>query len=240
MCLDDQVISSYIDGELQEPWKTQVEEHISHCRECKGRYDHYVSLHKSMWESRLKNEEIAVHQERVWKYLEKTCMPAQPYKFRHRRITFSGPALAAAAAALVLLIGANVFFLVSGLGGSPGEFAIPVLSADGRDALPQEPDPAVMSVSARTHQTAAIAPQELTVEDLLHLLQLKGFEVELKRADTAVPVSPFGEPVELREDPSGMMQDEETEEAEDAADQHHDDVMYDDWDDYDQDMHEQD
>ncbi len=236
MCLDDQVLSSYIDGELQEPWKTQVEEHISHCRDCKARYEYFVSLQETMWESRLRNEEITVHQERVWKYLEKTCMPAQPYKFRHRRITFSGPALAAAAAALVLLIGANVFFLVLSGGTAPGDFSIPVLSADGRDAAPQEEaDPALMSVSARTHQTAAIAPQELTVEDLLYLLNLKGFEVELKRTEATAPVSTFGEPVELRDDPFQPEQDPESI-ADDAVEENGDDDAYDDiYDDWDND-----
>ena len=33
MCIDSQMLSAYLDGELPEPYRTQVEEHLEHCAE---------------------------------------------------------------------------------------------------------------------------------------------------------------------------------------------------------------
>jgi anti-sigma factor RsiW len=46
MCLDDQILNTYLDGELAEPWKTQVEEHLSYCPACKARYEQLKKLHE--------------------------------------------------------------------------------------------------------------------------------------------------------------------------------------------------
>ncbi len=234
MCLDDQVLSSYIDGELQEPWKTQVEEHISHCKECRERYEEFARMDQTLFETRLRNDEFSMQQQRVWKYLEKTCMPAQPKKFRHKRIAFSAPAFAAAAAALVLLLGANVF-LLRGLGssGSSGEFQIPTLTAqsEGNGLINGNgAEDSLISVSARTHITSSIAPQELTVEELLVLLEQKGFEVELKRADSSVPAQQDLSPAALLGAPSREADSDEQEDENDDEEQKQSDG-WDDWDD---------
>ncbi len=203
MCLDDQVLSSYIDGELQEPWKTQVVEHISHCAECRGRYEQFARLDQMLYETRLKSDEFSTQQQRVWKYLEKTCMPAQPKKFKHKRFAFSAPAMAAAAAAMVVMLGANVF-LIRGVIGEPGaEQPIPTLTAEVQqvpNGMGEEP---VIGVSARAHRASAIAPQELTVDELLVLLEQKGFEVELKRSDSMTPVQSYGASPAAQQDSRG-------------------------------------
>lgn len=243
MCLDDQVLSSYIDGELQEPWKTQVEEHISHCKECRERYEEFARMDQTLFETRLSNDEFSMQQQRVWKYLEKTCMPAQPKKFRHKRIGFSAPAFAAAAAALVLLLGANVF-LLTGLGtsGSADEFQIPTLTAQSEGSgliNGNGEEDSMISVSARTHRTSSIAPQELTVEELLVLLEQKGFEVELKRADAAAPVQSYGSSPAAQQElsPAALLgspsedDDSDEQEQEEPSEQEQQSDGWDDWND---------
>ena len=39
MCIDEQLISSYLDGELCEPYKSQTEEHLSYCKACSARLE---------------------------------------------------------------------------------------------------------------------------------------------------------------------------------------------------------
>ena len=38
MCIDEKMISSYLDGELEEPFKSQTLEHIEHCEACRSSY----------------------------------------------------------------------------------------------------------------------------------------------------------------------------------------------------------
>jgi len=238
MCLEDQILSSYIDGELQEPWKTQVEEHISHCAECRERYEQFTRLNQAIHGSRLSEKEFSRNQQRVWNYLEKTCMPAQPKKFRHRRFNFSAPAASALAAALVVLLGANVFLMSNIDTAAPeGEQAIPTITAEAEDVPRFENgNDEVIGVSARAHQSSSIAPQELTVDELLFLLEQKGFEVELKRSDATEPVY-SGSPAS-QEDSSGRAEsreiDEEvpdTEEGDEPAPEDETEDGWSDWDD---------
>ena len=35
MCIDLQMLSAYMDGELKEPYRTQVKEHLDHCVACR-------------------------------------------------------------------------------------------------------------------------------------------------------------------------------------------------------------
>jgi len=187
MCLDDQVLSTYIDGELVEPWKTQVEEHISHCSECRQRYEKLLRMQNMLTESQLREDEFAPHKARVWKYLEKTCMTSQPVRFRHRGVLFSKPVLSAAAAALVVLAGLN-FFIFRGVQGEGSPDEMPVIdpavqSSSGNGNL--------LSISTTKHETAQMSPEDLSVEQLVKLLDSKGFNVELKLKNSLTPVTPF-------------------------------------------------
>ena len=98
MCLDDQVLSTYIDGELAEPWKTQVEEHLLHCSGCKSRYNQLVDLGKDIKSARLREEEYVVQRERIWQYLEKNCVALVKERFIEKRLSFRAPVLVVAAA----------------------------------------------------------------------------------------------------------------------------------------------
>ena len=44
MCIDDGLLSSYLDGELGEPYRSQVEEHLSYCTACQSRLEKLKKL----------------------------------------------------------------------------------------------------------------------------------------------------------------------------------------------------
>ena len=69
MCLNDEIISEYIDGELQDPWKTQLEEHLDWCTACKQRYDELMSVKTRMADSVLEEDDIKSRQDRVLRYI---------------------------------------------------------------------------------------------------------------------------------------------------------------------------
>lgn len=74
MCLDDQILNTYLDGELAEPWKSQVEEHLSYCPSCKSRYDDLKKLREVVKKAQLTDLEIEPHKERVLALLEKNYL----------------------------------------------------------------------------------------------------------------------------------------------------------------------
>jgi anti-sigma factor RsiW len=43
MCPDAQILSAYFDGEVPEPWKSRMEEHVSSCPACKERLAGFAS-----------------------------------------------------------------------------------------------------------------------------------------------------------------------------------------------------
>jgi len=69
MCVDDQILSSYIDGELSDPWKAQIEEHLEWCDACRLRYNAIRGLHEKVEESVISDDSIGLSQNRVMRYL---------------------------------------------------------------------------------------------------------------------------------------------------------------------------
>lgn len=69
MCVDDQILSAYIDGELSEPWKTQIEEHLEWCEACKKRLADLKEVHDVVNNAVLDDSSIGLSQNRVMRYL---------------------------------------------------------------------------------------------------------------------------------------------------------------------------
>lgn len=174
MCLDDQVLSTYIDGELAEPWKTQVEEHLLHCSICKSRYNQLKDLGIDIKSARLREEEFTVQRERIWQYLEKNCVAVVKERFIEKRLSFKAPVFVAAAAALVIFFSAGIWFAANSEGDVIPE--IPVVTGQ-VDA--ENPNP-IVSVRATDSAPAAMSLQDLTIEEILQLLDDRGFEVDLR------------------------------------------------------------
>lgn len=176
MCLDDQVLSTYIDGELVEPWKTQVEEHLLHCTRCKSRYSQLTDLEQDIKSARLREEEFSQQRERVWQYLEKNCVTAVKEKIFEKRFTFKAPVLFAAAAAAVIIFAAGIFFTARLSDTEVPE--IPVIASAENSA--ESEGSSLINVVATDSAPAARTLEDLTIEEILQLLDDRGFDVDLR------------------------------------------------------------
>lgn len=74
MCLDDQMLSSYLDGELEEPWKSQVEAHLDWCKACQVRLENLKNLENKVKDASLSQSEIETRKERVMALLDKNVL----------------------------------------------------------------------------------------------------------------------------------------------------------------------
>ncbi|MDD4574620.1 MAG: zf-HC2 domain-containing protein, partial [Sphaerochaeta sp.] len=59
MCVDDELLNTYLDGELDEPWRTQVEEHLGYCNACRQRLDQLRQLQQRIASAVLSDEDIS-------------------------------------------------------------------------------------------------------------------------------------------------------------------------------------
>ncbi|MDD3822853.1 MAG: hypothetical protein PHR90_00600 [Sphaerochaetaceae bacterium] len=171
MCLDDQILNTYLDGELTEPWKTQVEEHLNYCVACKTRFEQLRSLHAVVSGSRLEDETIAVHQNRVLQFIEKNYMEKRhKVGFLHRDFRVKTPMLLTAAAAFV-------FVLVGALLLGPGK------QADANELIPRvlpASEGSLVQVRATEGLAASQVLESFPLEEILKYLDAKGYAVELR------------------------------------------------------------
>lgn len=177
MCLDDQVLTTFIDGELAEPWKTQAEEHLLHCTSCKTRYNQLLELEKGIQHARLRDEEFSFQKDRVWQFLEKNCVTSVKERFLERRFTLKAPVMLAAAAVFVLFFAVNIF--IATRPGSLGEEA--VIPEIGSSEVIADPVANPM-VQVRATDSAPVARsiEDISIEEILQLLDARGFEVDLR------------------------------------------------------------
>ena len=105
MCLDDQILNTYLDNELTEPWKSQVEEHLSYCSSCRTRYQNLLKISDAVKSAELTEDEIQPHQDRVLSMIEKNYLSKGKGKksFLHRTFKLSAPQMIGVAAAFVVV-----------------------------------------------------------------------------------------------------------------------------------------
>jgi len=170
MCLDDQILNTYLDGELSEPWKTQVEEHLNYCAACKRRFEQLRTLHKVVSESRLEEQEIAPRRDKVLQFIEKNYMEKKnSVGFLHRDFRVKTPTLLMAAAAfIVVLVGALVL--------SP----TPHPESDGLIPRVVPTEGAVVQVRATEGLAASQVLDNYPLEEILKYLDSRGYEVDLR------------------------------------------------------------
>lgn len=183
MCLDDQILNTYLDGELTEPWRTQVEEHLTYCVACKTRFEQLRSLHIAVSGARLDDAEIAPHANKVLQFIEKNYMEKKSkVGFFQRDFRIKTPTLLAVAAAFV-------FVLVGALVVNPG-----VQSQSGEliPRVPSSTEGTLVQVRATEGLAAAQVLENFPLEEILKYLDSRGYEVDL-RLKTLVPLSDEGE-----------------------------------------------
>lgn len=173
MCVDDEVLSAYADGELREPWKSQVAKHLETCGSCREKLAEFRSLDARLKAATLGDADVEEREARVLDYFERTRLgkPKKAVPFWERKVRLL-PAISSCAAAFVIVF----------LGG----FAL-----FGTDAAQTErilPGVAAPVDSQNVRQVSDVKPASLdsySVEEIAEYLEKKGYEVRLK---TITPV----------------------------------------------------
>ncbi len=191
MCLDDQILNTYLDGELAEPWRTQVAEHLNYCPACNARYEQLRILHKVVSSSRLNEEEIAPYQQKVLKFIENNYVnKRKKIGFIHRNFRVSMPMVLATAAAFVFVL-AGAFLFQGKPAGTLGEIIPQVASSTQPGSV----------VQVRTTEGLASSRflESYSLEEILQYLDAKGYEVDvrikgIKPVGTILNQAPFKAP----------------------------------------------
>ncbi len=172
MCLDDQILNTYLDGELAEPWKTQVEEHLSYCPACRARFEQLQKLHEVISEAVLTDEEIAPHQAKVLSFIEHNYLDKhKKISFFRRKLKVGIPTMITAAAAFVVVfIGAFVLF---GTSGEQTAEIIPGMTMNVDSAN-------IMQVRASDNIAASRTLDNYSLEEILKYLDGRGYDVDVR------------------------------------------------------------
>jgi hypothetical protein len=131
MCVDDQLLSAFIDGELDGNHSEQVKVHLAECSDCRKRMEGMRRISAALSSGTLREEDIALSSRRVAARLDHVIDPASSRGFWSRR--FSVPAPLALAAMLVLVLVSGMFALSlydSGRAGAGGTGAFPLAVGD--------------------------------------------------------------------------------------------------------------
>lgn len=171
MCLDDQILNTYLDGELAEPWKSQVEEHLTYCESCRSRYESLKELSEIIEDSALTDEEIKPHQDRVLAMLEKNCLSKKSKKsILKKTFMFKTTQLIGVAAAFVIVfVGSWSVFSNR----SDNEIPLPELntSVDIANITP---------VRATDNSSTSKTLDSYSLDDILKNLDARGYDVDIR------------------------------------------------------------
>lgn len=165
MCIDAQMLSAYLDGELKEPYRTQVEEHLEHCLACRNHIADMKAVGDRMRESDYKAEVLNRRKDDIFQMLDrKYFQDGKKVSFIRRRFEISMPSLVTAAAAVVFIfVGGFMFF------GSSSEQTADILPAF-----------AVQADSSNIRYVSDEATLDnFTLEEILRYLDDKGYNVDI-------------------------------------------------------------
>ncbi|MBR6084517.1 MAG: zf-HC2 domain-containing protein [Spirochaetales bacterium] len=173
MCLDDQILNTYLDGELTEPWKSQVEEHLSYCSSCRTRYQNLLSIKGAMKNAELSDEEIQPRMDRVLSMIEKNYLSKnKKQSFLRRTFKLTAPQLLGVAAAFVVVfVGSWAVF--GGKGNSNNAIPLPDVSTsiDATNITPTR---------SSDNSTTSKSLENYSLDEILKNLDARGYDVELK------------------------------------------------------------
>ncbi len=112
MCIDLQMLSAYLDGELKEPYKTQVEEHLSHCAACRNLLAGMRGLDRVIQSDSFSESELDRNKDAIFKKLDnKLFTERKKISIFRRKLQMSVPAMiATAAAATFIFVGGFMLF----------------------------------------------------------------------------------------------------------------------------------
>lgn len=113
MCIDEALLSSYLDGELKEPYKSQTEEHLAHCSACRARLERLRTISQALAADGPSQEELDARKDTTYRILEKKFFSKdgkKPGFFRRRVEMGLSSMITAAAGLIVVFIGGFVLF----------------------------------------------------------------------------------------------------------------------------------
>lgn len=165
MCIDAQMLSAYLDGELKEPYRTQVEEHLEYCSACRKHLDDMRALDERIIDAGYREEKLSRKKDQIFQLLDKKYFQeGKKVSFIRRRLQVSMPVVFSAAAAIAFVfIGGFAFF-----GSSPDET---------HDVLPSFAMQADSSNVMYVSNEATL--DNFTLEEILHYLDSKGYNVDI-------------------------------------------------------------
>ena len=167
MCIDEAMLSSYIDGELKEPYRSQTEEHLAHCPACRARCQKLRKLNDILKTDSIGESDIEARKASTFALLEKKYFSEDSRKpgFWRRRFEMSmGSMVTAAAGVLVIFIGGFAFF-----GSSPKQTS---------EIIPS------LTVQADSQNVHFVSTEErgldgYSLEEILAYLDSKGYNVDI-------------------------------------------------------------
>ncbi len=175
MCIDDQMLSAYLDNELAEPFRFQVEEHLGYCQACKERLEQLKTLSLRIKDAAFPAAQLVENKDKVFSLLEQKCFSKKHKNFFRRKIEMGLPSMITAAAAVIFIfVGSFVFF---GSNQSQTEEILPsfAVRADAQN---------VQFVSQKKDSL-----DNYTLEEILQYLDQKGYKVDL----SVKGITPFEE-----------------------------------------------
>ena len=174
MCLDDQILNTYLDGELTEPWKSQVEEHLSYCPSCRTRYQNLLSIKGAMKNAELSDEEIQPRMDRVLSMIEKNYLSKKKGKqsFLRRTFKLTAPQLIGVAAAFVVVFVGS--WAVFGGNGS-SDNAIPLPDVNTSIDLTN-----ITQTRSSDNATTSKSLENYSLDEILKNLDARGYDVDIR------------------------------------------------------------
>ncbi|MCL2705940.1 MAG: zf-HC2 domain-containing protein [Spirochaetaceae bacterium] len=111
MCPDKEILSAFIDNELEDKIKEDVQNHIAVCKKCALELESFKYLHTFCYDE-LTLDQIKNAEEKVWQKISHAIKP-KPKKLNiwHRRIAIPIPVMAAAV--LIFVSAVLSLYLVS-------------------------------------------------------------------------------------------------------------------------------
>jgi len=167
MCLDDQILNTYLDEELSEPWKTQVEEHLSYCTACSEKLNRLKKLKTMIQDAKLSDEEIAPREEKVLSFMEKNYFGKKKPSFIHKKLKISLGGVIGVAAAFTLIFATAIW-------GGQGD-AQQFIPNTGINTEINENNVSMVSQKELPSQTL----DNYTLEQILENLDDRGYTVDL-------------------------------------------------------------
>ena len=168
MCIDEALLSSYFDGELKEPYKSQTEEHLAHCASCRARYERLRTISEELRSDGPDEAELNRNRDVIFSRLEKKFFAEGGRKpgFWRKKVEFGlGSMITAAAGLVVVFIGGFVLF-----GTSPEQTS---------DIIPSY---TIQADSQNVRFVSSDEPRGLdgySLEEILSYLDSRGYNVDI-------------------------------------------------------------